>query len=599
MKKIFFPTSNGVVIHRDDKKVISATDCDGQKRVLSFRERNKIIFWLFPFARGVQFFFCGIFGFFQSLMLSFDICNSQKIKQKDINKYYTQKLIIAVIIMVLGVIFSAFVLGFLPGKIGYAIVDHTGSDILRNVVILCFKLLLFLLFIGALRVFPVVMECFRFNRAYEVLLENAWIDKQKRKNVEKQKNIKKSQKNRKKTQKNQFFAVFSQTNRDTEPNFLNYLVFVFLLDFVVVILWGVDFGFWLNLGVDIAVFVVCTSVGFEIVNFLSNSPFKIFRKLLGIMSFLVYAKPAITHLETVKVGLLELNMLCTQKEREFMNDESKKAFSMVYLQVRNKLQNVGITDKSDADWLIATVLGKNRAEIKLVPYVTEKQYQDIMKATERRAKGESIDNIFGFTEFYGLRFDVNKKVLTPRMETEILVEQVLKAEKIFKNATILDVGTGSGAIAVAIAKNCDANVSALDISKNALAVAENNAKKNGVNVEFLHSNLFDGLKRRRKFDIIVSNPPYIPTNDIEKLDKNVKDCDPHIALDGGEDGLDFYRKIIAQAPERLNVDGMLFFEVGKGQARAVKKLMLANGFEDIKIVKDYNKIERVVYGKRK
>ena len=220
-----------------------------------------------------------------------------------------------------------------------------------------------------------------------------------------------------------------------------------------------------------------------------------------------------------------------------------------------------------------------------------------MKATERRAKGESIDNIFGFTEFYGLSFDVNKKVLTPRMETEILVEQVLKAEKEFTDCKILDLGTGSGAIAIALACNCGAKITAVDVSKAALTTAESNAKKNGVKIEFLHSNLFEDLKRKHKFDIIVSNPPYIPTEDIKKLDKNVRECDPILALDGGEDGLDFYRAIITEAPKRLNEGGLLFFEIGKGQAPAVRKLMRENGFVEIKTIKDYSKIERVICGK--
>jgi release factor glutamine methyltransferase len=242
------------------------------------------------------------------------------------------------------------------------------------------------------------------------------------------------------------------------------------------------------------------------------------------------------------------------------------------------------------------VLGKNRAEVKLISAVSDKQYADIMRAAERRAKGESIDNIFGFTEFYGLTFDVNKKVLTPRMETELLVEQVLKAQKQYKKCTILDVGTGSGAIAVSVAKNCDAQVTSVDVSTQALAVAESNAKKNGVKVEFVHSNLFDNLKRKRKFDIIVSNPPYIPSAEIEKLDKNVKECDPVLALDGGEDGLDFYRSIISKARDRLNAKGQIFFEVGKGQAASVRRLLRENGFEQIRTTKDYNKIERIVSG---
>ena len=582
MKKMIFPASNGIVLQFDDKKVFSATDCDGKKKLLSFKEPNKVIFWHFPFIRGIQYFFCGIFALFQTFLLSFDICSAQKIKNKDLNRYYIKQLIFICGIALCGMIASAIILGLLPGKFGFLIVGISGQTILRNFVILMFKLFFFYLFIVMLRIFPMVNELLKFNKAGQDVLNS--------KKYNKDKNIKKTQK------KSRLFSFLSK-NIDLEPNFLNFFIFVFVLDFIVITLWGADYGFWFNLLLNFAILILCAGVAYEMLLFIST--FKGLEFLQYLTAFLVFSKPTTTHIETVNVALTELNLLNTQKDREFMTDDKKKSFSVVYNEVKNRLQNAGINEKSDADWIIANVLDKNRAEIKLLSFITDKQYQDIIKATERRAKGESIDNIFGFTEFYGLRFDVNKKVLTPRMETEILVETVLKVAKPNEKTKILDLGTGSGAIAVALAKNCDASITALDISKSALAIAESNAKKNGVEIEFLHSNLFDNLKRKRKFDIIVSNPPYIPTQEIEKLDRNVRDFDPHIALDGGEDGLDFYRKIVEQSVFRLNDGGYIFFEVGKGQAKSVKQFLKDAQFEEIKIVKDYSKIERVVYGKRK
>jgi len=443
------------------------------------------------------------------------------------------------------------------------LVGADGNFFVRNLIMAGIKVFVVYMLLLLFRTFPAFNELLRFNRAGEILLFNG------------------------------------QTKKTQEklPNFLNFLVFAFLLDFVVITLIGADFGVLFNLAFHVAIFLTCTSVAYEILFLIQK--FSCINWLTWVTSCLVFAKPKRTHIEIVSIAITEMNLLCTQKGREFMEDESKKAFAVVYLEVKTKLASAGINDKSEADWLIATILGKNRAEIKLLPYISDKDYIEIMKATERRAKGESLDNIFGFTEFYGLRFDVNKKVLTPRMETELLVEQVLKAEKEYKNAEILDLGTGSGAIAIAVAKNCRANVTAVDVSKSALLTAEGNAKKNDVKIEFVQSNLFDGLKRRKKFDIIVSNPPYIPSKDIEKLDKNVKECDPHLALDGGEDGLDFYRQIIAQANDRLNAGGKIFFEVGKGQAPAVRKLLREHGFLEIKTIKDYNKIERIVCGKVK
>ena len=279
------------------------------------------------------------------------------------------------------------------------------------------------------------------------------------------------------------------------------------------------------------------------------------------------------------------------------NDMDKIPLSSVYAEMETKLKANDRYEKSDVDWIIANVLNLNRIEVKLKRFLTEKEYRDVMKACERRAKGEPVSNIFGFVEFFGLRFDINKKVLSPRMETEILVEEVLKKIKEIKAENVLDLCTGSGAIAISIAKNSNCNVFASDISKQALSVAENNAKKNEVKVEFSQSDLFKALKKNRKYDIIVSNPPYIKSQDIEKLDIEVKDYDPKLALDGGEDGLDFYRTIIFESVEKLNNNGYLFFELGENQFEDARKLMENAGFKDIQIVKDYNNIERIIYGR--
>ncbi len=617
--KIVFPTSNGVVVQSGGKKVISVTNCDGQKKLRSFLDKNKVVFWHFPFIRGFQYFFCGIFGQLSALILALDLCGAPKVKQSELKKYYIKKLINLVLVCVVAVVFAGIGLGYLPGKLGYFIVGYSGSKILRNVVIMLLKIAIFYIFLLFLRIFFPVCEFFRFNRASDIgfyltgkrgfasagvkkfVGEIKVVSSAKRVfEAGKKKSVSAGSKDVDNGKVNLGSAVRKKLKKcPPRPlNFLNYLIFVFVLDFTVVSLCGASFGFWFNIVFHIAVLLVCMSVAYEVLYLLEICKVGWIKKLVYLTGVLVYAKPSTTHLETVDIAFTEINLLESQKERGFMSEENH-AFSVVYNEVRNKLASAGVNDKSDADWLIATVLGKNRAEIKLVSSVSEKQYQDIMKATTRRMKGESLDNIFGFTEFYGLRFEVNKKVLTPRMETEILVEQVLKSAKNFKKPKILDVGTGSGAIAVSIAKNCDAEVTALDVSKPALSVAEVNAQKNGVKIEFLHSDLFNGLKKKQKFDIIVSNPPYIASGDIKNLDKNVRECDPLLALDGGEDGLDFYRAIIQKATKHLTAGGLIFFEIGKGQAKDVRKFLREGGFDEIKTIKDYNKIERVICGKFK
>lgn len=275
---------------------------------------------------------------------------------------------------------------------------------------------------------------------------------------------------------------------------------------------------------------------------------------------------------------------------------NKLGLAYVFSEVKEKLKSVGIYDKSEAEWLVAGVLGKTRGEIKLITFVSKEDYKEIKKVLERRVNGEPLTKIFGFADFYGLRFIVNNFVLSPRMETELLVVCALK--DLSKKNSVLDIGTGSGAIAISIAKNSQAKVTATDISDEAIKIARQNAKNNGVKIEFIMSDLFNNLKNNKKFDIIISNPPYIKTGDIHGLMPEVKNFDPLIALDGGNDGLDFYKDIITQAPQHLKKQGKLFFEVGKGQATAVKKLMQKD-FTDIEIFKDYNKIARIVKGIRK
>ncbi|KAA5805547.1 peptide chain release factor N(5)-glutamine methyltransferase, partial [Thermoanaerobacterium thermosaccharolyticum] len=199
--------------------------------------------------------------------------------------------------------------------------------------------------------------------------------------------------------------------------------------------------------------------------------------------------------------------------------------------------------------------------------------------------------------FMGLIFNVSPSVLIPRNDTEILVEEVLKRLK--SGDTVLDIGTGSGAIAVSIAKYKDVKVYAVDISDEALEVAKENACENGVSdkVIFIKSDLFSSIPKDIKFDLIVSNPPYIRSNEINELQEEVK-REPKIALDGGEDGLTFYRRIVKDSINYIKFGGIIAFEVGFNQAWDVKDILIDSGYSDIEVVKDLQGIDRVVLGKR-
>ena len=206
--------------------------------------------------------------------------------------------------------------------------------------------------------------------------------------------------------------------------------------------------------------------------------------------------------------------------------------------------------------------------------VTDGDREEYIKNIKRLILGEPLQYITGIQEFMKLNFIVTKDVLIPQPDTEILVEEVIDIAKNIENPMVLDLGTGSGAIAISIAKNIpNVKIYATDISKKALEIAKQNAKLNGVlnNIEFVESNLFDKLKNL-KFDIIVSNPPYIKTDEIKTLPKDVQQ-EPIIALDGGKDGIDFYRKIYKNGYSYLNRQGYLCVEIGYNQKREVLKII--------------------------
>lgn len=263
-----------------------------------------------------------------------------------------------------------------------------------------------------------------------------------------------------------------------------------------------------------------------------------------------------------------------------------------------KLQEAGIADaKTDTFLLLEAAAGITKAEYLLDPdkQLTASEYELFVGFLKRRMQHEPCQYIIGHTEFYGLSFLVNEHVLIPRQDTELLVEEALKTTA--EDSAVLDLCTGSGAVAVAIKHtHPGAAVTALDISKEALETAKKNAEQNGCEIEFLLSDLFEELGAERKFDVIVSNPPYISETEYETLMPEVKDHEPSLALLAGEEGLDIYRRLIAEAPRYLVKGGALLVEIGCSQAEAVSRLFKENGFKEIEVIKDLAGLDRVVRG---
>lgn len=270
-----------------------------------------------------------------------------------------------------------------------------------------------------------------------------------------------------------------------------------------------------------------------------------------------------------------------------------KSLSQVLQDGKACLNSKGIADAEiDAWYLLSHVFALKRVEFlmrshEIADEVACREYKALLK---RRAEHEPLQYIIQSQNFMGLEFYVNENVLIPRPETEELVNEVLKVSE---GKEVLDMCTGSGCIIISLAKlGSLKSATGVDISEGALEIARKNAKAHGVEVDFIESDLFANIKGN--YDIIVSNPPYIPTQDVLELMPEVKEFEPRLALDGKEDGLYFYRKIIKESKKYLKPKGRMFFEIGYNQAEDIIKMLIHEKFEDIRIMKDLSNLDRMV-----
>lgn len=266
-----------------------------------------------------------------------------------------------------------------------------------------------------------------------------------------------------------------------------------------------------------------------------------------------------------------------------------------------ELTQTGSPDpRADAEWMAVDVLGVTRSTLGLMgkSRLDDQRQIQLDSLLARRAKGEPLQYIEGVAWFMGLEFGVDSRVLIPRPDTETLCEEALDILESRPNAAVADICTGSGAIGIAVKKLCPAaQVTLTDLSRDALFVARSNAAKLGVRVEALQGDLYDALGART-FDMILCNPPYLTGDDMRHLQREVT-FEPSMALYGGEDGLDFYRRLAAGMKDHLNPGGWALLEVGAGQAEAVAEMLeAALGCGDAVVIDDLNGIGRVVKAQR-
>lgn len=275
----------------------------------------------------------------------------------------------------------------------------------------------------------------------------------------------------------------------------------------------------------------------------------------------------------------------------------------IIIKYSKELESISDTPRLDVEILLEKALGdvdNLYIRLNLDKEVTKEEKELFNNLIEDRLKGRPVAYIVGNREFMGLDFYVKEGVLIPRPDTEPLVEELIELCKNKESLNILDIGTGSGAITISLAKYLPTSkVTSFDMYDTPLEIGKINAVNNRVDdrVVFMKSDLFSAIENANtQFDLIVSNPPYIPKKDIETLHTQVKDYEPYTALEGGDDGLDFYRKITENSIKYLKENGILAYEVGHDQAQSVSEIMKNNGYSKIYIKKDLQGIDRVVIG---
>ena len=297
-------------------------------------------------------------------------------------------------------------------------------------------------------------------------------------------------------------------------------------------------------------------------------------------------------------GMIEVAITSFNKVLKMDADETEPECKFVFPEkvadvtkrIKEEFKAAGIEDEADAEWLVSCVSGVKRSELSDRNIsVSGGKIDKINALAKERESGRPLWYVLGTCDFYGYEFKVDERALIPRPETEELVETAIGL--LTADDCVLDLCTGSGCIAISVKLKTNASVTASDVSEDALALARENAAALNADVNFIKSDLFENIDG--KFSMIITNPPYIKSEDIERLQTEVRDYEPKIALDGGEDGLDFYRKIATQSKPRLFDGGVVLAEIGAEQGEAVKNLFEENGFT-AKVFKDISGNDRVV-----
>ena len=550
-----------------------------------------------PFVRGVVSFVSSLVLGMGALMRSSDVAfTTEEEEPSNLSKWMTEKLkvsvgeILSVISTILGVVLALALFLLLPNYLTSLIADAapaiggTGS-IWYNLIDGGFRLVIFLCYILFTLLFKSLRETYQYHGA-----EHKTINCYEYGDELTVENVKKA----------------SRLHDRCGTTFIFLVLIVSILIFALVN-WALAALHWVT-GIGWADAVISFIVKIIFLPVVAGISYEVLRLLSKTDSVLVLPLKApgylLQKLTTREPDdpMIECAIAAFKKAKEMEDDPNSPERSFVtetklsklLETMKSRFEKRGI-DASDAEWIVSLTLDIPRSALSQERIVSRKECREIVNIFDERMTGRPLWYIFGDTDFCGCKIKVDERVLIPRPETELLVRQALAALK--DGDSMLDLCTGSGAIAVAVAveaaKKKSVTIVGADISEDALEVARENARINQASVTFVKADLFDGI--RGKFDLITANPPYIKSGEIASLDQEVRDFEPRIALDGGEDGLDFYRRIAERIRRYIVRGGMCIMECGEGQAQEIIRIFRETARCDFAMgVRDDAGVERIV-----
>lgn len=541
-----------------------------------------------PFVRGVVNMFGSLVRGTHALTRSAQVYGSDDEEPGRIEKWFAEKLklnlmhVITVIGVILGFALAVFFFMWLPRLLVRTLDQYLWHNLKGSVweyvMLGVFKLVIFLAYLGLIMILKDIRRLYRYHGAEH-------------------KTINCYEKGLELTCDNVMSC--SRLHDRCGTSFL-FIVLIINIAIIGVISWALNISSignraleaLANIGVEVVVLPVIAGISYEILKFfaLFHGPISKIFKSPGYLIQKVFTTRE-PDAEMVEVAIAAFNAAMEMDADPEMKETSFVTgglLSEMLAETKKQFAEAGI-DESDAEWIYAIVLEMNRSELSEQRVIKPSETRKLTEIIEKRLTGRPLWYIIGDVEFYDCKINVDERALIPRPETEILAQQVVKTAE--DGDKILDMCTGSGCIAVSVAKHCKGKkvqITAADVSDAAIMLAKENANYNSVDINFIQSDLFSRVHGR--FNIIVCNPPYIKSSEIATLQSEVRDYEPRIALDGGDDGLEFYRRLAKEVTRFITRGGLLMLEVGEGQAEEVLKLF--DKREYAMVVKDFAGVDR-------